>query len=286
LSSLSRSTWPNLRTIVVDNGSDDGTEVAVRASHPDAAFIQLGSNLGFASGNNVGIRVALAGGADAVLILNNDTLVPPEAIERMVRALQDDLSAGACSPVIAYTSRPERLWFAGATYDPRHWHAGRASSYERGAALPTRPAEIDRAVGAAMLVRAEVIEALGAFDDELFFLYEDVEWSLRIRKAGWRILLVPAARISHRVSASQGGASHTGTTAYFGTRNDLVVGRRHGGLSRWRAHGRDLACVGVHLVGVRRAEPGQRAAYMAGVIAGWRDYRAGRLGPRGRPGGR
>jgi GT2 family glycosyltransferase len=280
LDSLRASTWPELDVIVVDNASADGTEQAVALRHPEVTLVQTGSNLGFAGGNNAGIRVALDHGADAVFVLNNDTCVPAYAVERLVRALDDDPMAGACSPVIHYANDPGRWWFAGSPYDPRRARAGRASEYERGGQLPRKPVRIDRAAGAAMVVRAEVIRAVGAFAEELFYLYEDVDWSLRIRAVGWHILLVPDADVAHKVAASQGGMPHTPTTAYYGTRNDLLTGQRHGDARGARALWRELACVAVHLAGGRHAAPGQRARYLSSVLGGWRDFRAGRLGAR------
>ncbi len=208
LASLEASAWPDLDLIVADNGSTDGTETAVRERHPAVSVIQNGRNVGFAAGNNAGIRLALARGADAFLVLNNDTWVPADAVERLVHALEADPFAGACSPVLSYAADPECLWFAGAPFDPARARAGRASSYERGSQLPDSPIAIDRAVGAAMLVRAEVAAAVGLFAEELFFLYEDVEWSLRMRAAGWRVLLVPDARLAHAVPRAR-AARHT-----------------------------------------------------------------------------
>ena len=282
LASLEASTWPELEVIVVDNGSVDGTGSAIRSQYPAVVLVQNGRNLGFAAGNNVGIRVALTHETDAVLVLNNDTIVPVDAVERLVGALGEDPSAGACSPVISYSEAPERLWFAGATYDPMRGRAGRASAYESGASLPSRPVRIDRAAGAAMLVRRQVVEAVGLFAEELFYLHEDVDWSLRIRAAGWHILLVPDARIIHKVAASQGGTPHTPTTAYYGTRNDLELGRRYSARTGMHALYRELMCLAVHLAGARRVAIKRRPAYVAGVVSGWRDYRAGRLGPRHR----
>lgn len=281
LRSLRSSTWQPLPIVVVDNGSDDGSADAVRAEHPHVDVIEAGRNLGFAGGNNVGVEAALAGGADAVLVLNNDTEVAPDAIRRLVGALRDDALAGACSPVLPYALRPERLWFAGAPYDPDRARSGRSSAYETGAAaLPERPVVIDRAAGAALLARASVWQELGGFSEELFFLHEDVDWSLRVRAAGWRILLVPAARVAHRVAASQGGLRHTPTTAYYGTRNDLEMGRRHGSGRGWRATARQAGCLCVHLAAVRRAAAGARGACLRATMQGWRDYRTGRFGSR------
>lgn len=275
LRSLQHARWDDLDVVVVDNGSADGTEEAVKAAFPEVVTIQNHANLGFAGGNNVGIDRALDRGAEAVLVLNNDTVVSPDAISALVAAMEADPLVGACSPVLPYAGDPARLWFAGSSYDPTRARAGRASAYETSAALPTAPVRITRAVGAAMLVRRSVIERVGAFAEELFYLYEDVEWSLRMRAAGWHILLVPAASIAHRVAASQGGDPVTPTTAYYGTRNDLEVGRRYGA-GRLRQAG----CVGVHVAQVRRAPRGIRAATLRATAAGAIDFCRGRLGPR------
>ncbi len=276
LRSLAAADWPSLDVLVVDNGSEDGTPAAVRASGLAATVVENGDNLGFAAGNNVGISLALSRGADAVLVLNNDTAVAPDAIGELVAALQAEPGAAACSPVLHFAAEPDRLWFAGAPFDPARGRSGRASPYELGTPLPKEPFAIDRVVGAAMLVRRAVIEQVGMFAGELFFLHEDVDWSLRVRAAGWQVLLVPRARVAHRVAASQVGDPVTPTTAYYGTRNDLEMGRRHAG-GRWR---RQALCVAVHLGQVRRARRGARIRTLLATVAGVKDYRGRHLGRR------
>jgi GT2 family glycosyltransferase len=281
LESLARVDWPELDVIVADNGSSDGTVAAVSAAGYPVHVVENGFNAGFAAGNNAGIAAALARGADAVFVLNNDTEVPRGALRSLVQALNDDASVACVCPVVVYADAPDKLWFAGSRFDPSRARSGRNSDYELGRApLPAGPVAIERAVGAAMLVRASVISELGAFAPELFYLHEDVDWSLRMRAAGWRILLVPDARIIHKVAASQGGQPLTPLTAYYGTRNDLEIGRRHGGLHGWRALRRELGCVLVHVVFalVHARGAGLRCALAA--LAGWRDYRLRRFGPR------
>lgn len=282
IASLSNSDYSPLGVIVVDNGSVDDTLDAVATALPSAELIANGRNLGFAAGNNVGIKRALADGADAVFVLNNDTIVPPGVITTLVDALNEHPDAGVACPIVSYGDGDDRIWFAGSPFDPSRARAGRNSEYETGRrVLPDRPITIDRAVGAAMLVRREALEQVGDFAEELFFLYEDVDLSLRIRAAGWRIMLVPHAIVSHLVSASQGGEPVTPLTSYYGTRNDLEVSRRHAGLRGVRALRRELGCVGVHLASTaRRAPRGTRLACFGSTLAGWRDFRRRRLGKR------
>src|SRR5829696_3287994 len=201
LESLERLDWPRHSTIVVDNGSTDGTTAAVEAAHPDVTVIDTGQNLGFAAGNNVGLKAALEMGADFALLLNNDTVVAPDLVTRLVEEADRHPDAGALCPLIYYLDEPDRIWYAGARFDARRGHNGRHTGYgERDYGQYDRIREIGRATGAAMMVRRKVIEEVGMLDGELFLQVEDVEWSLRMRRAGWRIFFVPSGKVWHHVS--------------------------------------------------------------------------------------
>ena len=278
LRSLERARWEPLTAIVVDNGSSDGTLEAVRAAFPRVSAIRSEENLGFAEGNNVGIRAALEAGADYVLILNNDTIVDEGAIEALMAEAERRPDVGALCPLIRYTEPPDRIWYAGARFDPRAIHNGRHTGYgERDTGQYHSVREIGRATGAAMLVPREVIERVGYFDARLFIQVEDVEWSLRMREAGYRILFVPQAVIAHRVAMSSGG-ERASATAYYEMRNMLVVCARHAPLRGPKRIWREYGSLAVHLFHARLAP--QPLANAHAVLAGWRDFRAGRLGPR------
>lgn len=279
LASLERMRWERLTTILVDNGSSDGTTEAVRERFPDAVVIRSEENLGFAEGNNVGIRAALEGGADYVLILNNDTIADEGLVEALVAEAERRPDAGALCPLIRYVNPPDRIWYAGARFDPRAIHNGRHTGYgERDTGQYHAVREIGRATGAAMLVPRRVIEEVGYFDSALFIQVEDVEWSLRMRAAGYRILFVPGGVLWHHVAVASGG-ERAPATAYYEMRNTLVVSARHAPLRGLRGTSRELGILAVHLFHARLApRPIQNAR---AVIAGWRDYRAGRLGRRG-----
>lgn len=279
LASLERLRWDRLTAIVVDNGSVDGTVEAIHAGFPDVTAIRSAENLGFAEGNNIGMRAALDAGADYVLILNNDTIVDPGLVEELVGEAERRPDAGALCPLIRYVDPPDRIWYAGARFDPRSPHNGRHTGYgERDAGQYHAVREIGRATGAAMLVPREVIERVGYLDRRLFIQVEDVEWSLRMRAAGYRILFVPHGLVSHRVGMSSGG-ERSPLTAYYEMRNTLVVCSRHAPLRAPGRLRRELGVLGVHLLHARLAP--RPIANARAVLAGWRDYRAGRLGPRG-----
>jgi GT2 family glycosyltransferase len=283
LASLRQADAPGLITIVADNGSTDGTAAAVAEQFPDVELIQNGANLGFAGGNNAGIRKALALGADYVLVLNNDTELDPGAIRALVAEAQRRPDAGAlCSKILftdaAGSNRSDLIWFAGATFDPRSGYNGRQRGYrDHDDGRYDEVAETDRACGAAMLVPRDVLEKVGLFDDDLFAYSEDTDWSLRAREAGFRLYVVPASKVWHKVSASSGGESSP-TTLYYNLRNTIVVCERHAPLGWLGTHRRRVVLLAAHLVQASRAQ--RKRAGISAVLAGWRDARAGRLGPR------
>ena len=278
LDSLSRVSYQPLTVIVVDNGSDDGTGDAVREAHPQVDLVRSEENLGFAGGNNLGVRRALELGADHVMLLNNDTTVDPGFIEPLVEELERRPDAGAVSPLILYAEPDDLIWFAGATFDPRKGHNGRHWGYrERANVSAGETYETGRITGCAMLVPRRVWEQVGLLDDELFLHVEDTEWCVRAGRHGYRFYVVPVSRIWHRVSAAT-GSEESPTIAYYGVRNTLEVGRRHAGLGRLGAMRREATTLAAHIVHTRRAR--SPLVNVRSVIEGWRDYRRGRLGPR------
>jgi GT2 family glycosyltransferase len=278
LRSLDRLRWDALSVFVVDNGSTDGTLEAVRSEFPHVTAIRSEQNLGFADGNNVGMRAALEAGADYVLILNNDTVVDERLVEALVAEAERRPDAGALCPLIHYVDPADHIWYAGARFDPRAVHNGRHTGYgDRDTGQYRTVREIGRATGAAMLVPRRVIEHVGYFEGRLFIQVEDVEWSLRMRRAGYRILFVPDGLVSHRVAMTTGG-ERAPTTAYYEMRNTLWVCAQHAPLRGPARLRRELGCLAVHLLHARLAP--RPVANARAVIAGWRDFRAGRLGPR------
>jgi GT2 family glycosyltransferase len=281
LRSLAAVDWPNQTTIVVDNGSSDGTVAAVRSEFPDVTVIATGRNLGFAAGNNVGLRAGVDRDADYLLLLNNDTVVHPHLLRELVAEAERRPDAGAFCPLIYYADPADRIWYAGARFDPRRGHNGCHTGYgERDTGQYDAVREIGRGTGAAMLVRRSALEQVGYLDGDLFLQVEDVEWSVRMRRAGWRIFFVPAAKVWHRVSSATGG-EHAPATAYYEVRNTLAVCDRYAPRRGLRAMRRAAVVLIVAIVHARRAR--NPAVNIRSAIAGWRDYRDGRLGPRQRP---
>jgi GT2 family glycosyltransferase len=257
-------------TICVDNGSTDGSDRVVEERFPGVELIRTGSNLGFAGGNNVGIRRAFEHGADWVLLLNNDATAEPGVAEALRRAADARPDAGllACKVLNVDGS----VQYAGASFDKWLGYSGRVQTH---GADELR--DVARADGAAMAVSRAAAEQAGLLDSQLFAYVEDVEWSLRIRRAGFAVVFVPDARVRHKGSAATGGSRST-TNLYYDTRNTIVVAERHARLPRGARAVRRGVIVGAHLA-QSVAHPSRLAA-MRAVLAGWRDARAGRLGQR------
>ncbi len=195
------------RIHLVDNASEDETEAAVRAQFPAVDVTQNGANRGFAGGNNPGLRRALDGGADWVLLLNNDTVVPDGALAALrARAMHADPAVGVLQPLLVRADEPTRIDSAGHELG---WLPSVRDRLVGGstAAVSNDAVEVFGACGAAALIRRTALQRAGLLDDGLFVLFEDVDLMFRIRTAGFTVELVPSIRIRHRRGVSTGPRS-------------------------------------------------------------------------------
>jgi GT2 family glycosyltransferase len=267
-----------VETIVVDNGSEDGSADAVAERFPEVELIRAGVNLGFAAGNNVGIRRALDLGADWVVLVNNDATVADDLVAAIAAAAARHPGAGALAGKVYVAEPPDVLWYAGGSFEPRIGYSGRVrGAGERDDGSHDAEIDVDWGTGALLAVSREAVAKVGLLDEELFAYMEDVDWCLRIRDAGLRVVFAPGVRAWHRVSASTGGAAST-TSLYYHCRNTLAVCERRRPLTRGHTGARRTIVVATHLAQALR-HPTRRAAAGA-VLRGWRDYRRGRMGRR------
>lgn len=222
VASLQESDYAAYRILVVDNGSTDDSVERICAI-PGVDVLANGENLGFAAGNNRGIRRALDRDAEYTLILNNDVSVAPDMLSRLVHFAEDNRQIGAIGPLIYYADSPEKVWFAGMTF--------RDSLYvvRRGLRLrePLRPLEeVDFISGCAMLVRREVWERVGFFDERFFMYYEDLDFALRVKQAGYSIACATEAEMWHTLSASTGGQDSP-LKQYYQVKSMVLFTRKH-----------------------------------------------------------
>jgi GT2 family glycosyltransferase len=205
LRSLQNLAYPNARILVVDNASEDGTGEAVRSLFPRVELICNDSNLRFAGGNNAGIEYSLRLGADYVLLLNNDTVVDLDFLTPLVQKAEEDKQIGIVGPKIWHYGESKRIWFAGGRIEWwKGWvsHIGiRATDAHQYDTLR----EVDYITGCCMLVKREVIKAVGTLDEKYYLYGEDVDWCIRARQAGFKVVYVPSSHVWHKVSTSSGG---------------------------------------------------------------------------------
>ena len=224
LESTRTLTYPRYEIIVVDNGSrEDPTALIEKGNYPNVTVVVSPDNLGFSGGNNLGIQHAKG---DYYFLLNNDTIVTPNLLEQLLAPFQQNSAVGVTCPKIRYYDQPNTIQYAG--YYPLNQYTGRTWAI---GLMETDQGQHDKsgptyfAHGAAMLVSRDVLERAGSLDDSFFLYYEELDWSARIRRAGFQIYYQAEALIYHRESMSVGKANPM--KVYYHTRNRLWFMRRN-----------------------------------------------------------
>lgn len=199
LTALKDSTYPNQKVIVVDNGSNNDSVARIRGAHPDVLLIESKKNLGFAGGNNLGIRYALAQGSNFVWLLNNDTTPAHNALAELVAAALTSNKIGAVASVCYYANSPSSV---------QAWAGARVNlwiGYGRNSTKPRSDQWFHSLNGTSMLISRAALEDAGMLDEGFFLYWEDTEFCLRLRKKGWRLAAAPNSTVLHKVNASTGG---------------------------------------------------------------------------------
>lgn len=204
IESLQQSTYPEMSILVIDNGSPDGSGRLLHERFPTLLYLQTGANLGYAGGNNRGFEAALAAEADYVLVLNNDTVVDSECVQRLVETAIVT-GAGLVAPKILYHEAPELIWYAGGDFSPLRALGVHRRQGERDNPREAAPSAISFATGCCFLVRVDVVRRIGGFDESYFAYVEDAEFSVRVARAGFAMLLEPRARLLHKIPVKPSG---------------------------------------------------------------------------------
>lgn len=218
-----------LRIIVVDNASTDGTVQAVRDQYPRAIVLETDENLGYAGGNNVGLRYALERAMDYVLILNNDAVLAPDSLAALIAAAERESHVGFLGPKVYHLEEPGRLQSAGIVLDSclRPHHRGQDELDE---GQFESIAESDALSGCALFAGLHLIERIGPLDPRFFMYHEEIDWCLRARAAGFRNLYVPGAKVWH--PKPQLRTTNTAFTTYYMARNHYLLLSKHGAGTR------------------------------------------------------
>jgi len=267
------------RVLLVDNGSSDGTPELAPTILPAIEVVENGQNLGFAVGNNVGIRYALDRGAEAVILLNNDTTVAPDFAQELLTASEGRQRVGTVTAKIYFHDQPDRLWFAGGTLSTWTGRATHAGYNKRDRGQYDRIREIGRPCACAMLMTRAGTEEVGLLEESLFLYGEEIDWALRSRARGWIHLFAPSARVWHKVSSGTGGEA-SGKFYYYAVRNMLLTLGRHAPIRpRFLAYLRNSLVVASFMVSALRTRV-RFVGAIGEIWSGVRDYRRGIRGQR------
>ena len=204
LHSLDKVTYSNVNIVLIDNGSTDGSVNLIKKEFPNIEIIQLKENLGYAGGNNYGFKNVKIQSEYSIFI-NNDTLVSTNFINPLIEPLKNDTSIIQTAPKIFYADDPNLLWFAGGYINLFFgWirHRG-IRKIDKG--QYNNSTLIDYATGCCICMRTKDFKLFKMFDESFSMYGEDVDLSIRVRKAGGKIMYIPESNIWHKVSASIGG---------------------------------------------------------------------------------
>lgn len=232
LESLAANDYPRHQALVLDNASTDGSVEAIRSAFPNVHLLGLPQNLGYAGNNNVGIQAALEQQADWVFVLNEDVVLAPGTLTRLMEVAESEARIGVVGPLVYHHDEPAVIQSAGGILTAQ-WLSHHRGQNEPDTGQYPRPQTVDWISGCAILVRRQVIEQVGALDERFFYYWEETEWCLRARRAGWQVVLAPQAKLWHK--GVQRDYRPGPNITYYWVRNWLMT------LSKHRAPGRAWA---------------------------------------------
>jgi GT2 family glycosyltransferase len=226
LESLRGVDYPAFDTVVIDNGSRESVAPRVRASFPTVVCIELPVNLGYAGGNNVGLRRALEMQYDFAYVLNNDAVVERDALRAAVEAALPGGVAAVGGKVLAFDD-PGRLWMTYGSIDYRQSLVSLAGWGETDAGQYDEARDVEWIPGCALLLSCAALREVGLLDEEFFAYHEDVDWCASARERGWRIRYTPDSVVRHRGNRTLGGPSYVSPRKYLSARNTVLFARKH-----------------------------------------------------------
>ena len=232
IESLNRSIYKNFQIILVDNEFSSINIIKLKAKHNELIVFKENKNLGFAGGNNIGIRYALENKYDYIMLLNNDTEVKNNFILPLIKCLEKSPSLGAVQPLILNFSNKSIIWNAGGKLNK---FLGTASTRFNNIELNSSNVFndcTDWISGCCILIKSEVLKKVGLLDENFFTYYEDVDWSLRIKNEGYGLGFVKESVIYHHGSSSSINKQNkegnlSAKVHYFNIRNHIILLKKH-----------------------------------------------------------
>jgi len=219
LKSLENLDYPDFEVLAIDN--DPGHRLGDLVFNYKITKITNAENLGFSGGNNAGIKYALEHGADYILLLNNDTVIKPDFLKILVEAGEKDEKIGVLGPLI-YKLGTNELHFAGGKINWLYTKANHITNLE----FKIRNSEFsDYITGACLLIKRKVVEKIGLMPEDYFLYFEDAQWCLKARRAGFFCKVVKEAKISHKVSKNT--QEYSFSYIYYQYRNGLILAKKN-----------------------------------------------------------
>jgi hypothetical protein len=225
LSSLMSVLDFDVRILLIDNGSTDGSAAAIRAAFNSVDVLEAKGNQGCSGGRNQGLQYAAAIGAEYVLFLDNDTIVRSDFLTPLIELMESDPTIGICGSTIARFDNTSLVWIAGGTIDEHGIQAG--NYYGQSLDLVPRSVyDVQWVPGCVLFAKVELARKIGLFDDEYFIYFEDIDWCTRAIRSGYRIVVEPSSVVYHKVSQSLGGSTSP-AKLYYMSRNRLLFVSRY-----------------------------------------------------------
>ncbi len=267
---LQEMEYDTLDILVIDNGSADGSVQLLQNRLPANVNLHvMPDNLGFSSGCNVGLRQAIEDEYEYALLINNDAFAAPDMLANLLAEAAPDIAL--LSPKIYYESEPERIWFANGRQHPITLDLRDTGRGELDGSRWSDSHDVDYLLGTCLLVNIEAIKEIGTLDSLFFMYFEDLDWSIRLRQAGYRLRLVADAHLYHRVAVSSGGLESS-SRRYYLARSSVIFWHRYAHLGSpvivfFFRLGSGIKMVGRLLL---KRETAVASAYLRGLRDGWR----------------
>ena len=234
LRSLESVKYPNYEIVVVDNGSTDGSLKKIKEAFPSISLINNHKNLGFAEGNNVGIRYAMNSATDYVFLLNDDTIVDKGCIDRLVTVGESADNIGVIGPIVCQYGKRDKVY---AEYGVVSYREAVTTLVGYGRTFRkniNQPKDVDFVIGCAFMIKRKAIEKVGLLDSQYFAYHEEVDWCMRTKANGFRVVYVPDVIVWHKGAASTGGEDYSNLVKrYLVGRNSVIFMKKHGSVLHW-----------------------------------------------------
>ena len=217
--------YENYKIVIVDNYSTDDSEALIKDKFPHYTFIQTGANLGYAGGNNIGMKFAKDEGADYICVLNNDVITHPDFLQMLLKYLEANPDVGVVGPRVCEYDEPNLVQSTGAMLDFRTGRVNVLNNRVPEEQVKGKVVPCDYVGGACLLFHTSILDKVGYFPEDYFLFYEETEWCLNIKQKGLKVICYCDAKVIHKGSASINQVS--GLSEYFMYRNVVIFMKRN-----------------------------------------------------------